>query len=310
MRDPRHDEFERLQKHAVELGNAGTGVAYRELLDLLSSEFPIVRKAAASALCKWLDRAPDIAGVSKVAILSAISHEDGEQTLQFMLRAAAKCAKYLNRVDLDLLRDISRNPTHKDYVRIAASEAVAAGESETKDEKARLRHWCTRCRKSISKEESARGIDKYGKPYCRHCLQERILEDANFEANVEAAKRLRTVDEVAVQSRGEKLIGDWLAKNRIAYEYDERMILAGDIRIRPDFYLPEFDLYIEYWGMNTPEYLENRRNKLFLYQRDRKRLISITPKDLPELDEVLKLKLSRYIRLDGGTEGETGGGKS
>lgn len=26
--------------------------------------------------------------------------------------------------------------------------------------------------------------------------------------------------------------------------------------IRPDFYLPEFDVYIEFWGMDTPAYLQ------------------------------------------------------
>ena len=297
MRDPRHDEFERLQKRALEIGNTGTGADYRELLKLLESEFPVVRKAAASALCKWFNRDASVALVCKGALFVAIGKEEGEQTLNYMIKALAKCGKYLNRLDLDLLRDIARNPTHKDYVRASASEAIAVGERENKDEAARLRHWCTRCRRPISAEESAKGIDKYGKPYCRHCLEERRLEDINFEANVEAAKRLRTIDEVAVQSRGEKMIGDWLAANRIAYQYDERMILAGDIRIRPDFYLPEFDIYIEYWGMNTREYLANRRNKQILYQRDHKRLISLTPKDLPDLDAVLKTKLSRYLNV-------------
>jgi len=297
MRDPRHDEFERLRKRAVELGNTGRGVAYREVLELLASEFPIVRKAAASALDKILERESSLGGVCKVELLSAISREDGEQTLQFMLRAAAKCAKHLNRVDLDLLRDIARNPAHKDYVRHAASEAVARGEGETHDETARLRHWCTRCRKPLTTEESKAGIRKYGKPYCHHCLEERIHEDTNFEANVETAKQLRTVDEVAVQSQGEKRIGDWLAKNAIAYRYDERMIMAGDVRIRPDFYLPEFDVYIEYWGMDTPEYVENMRKKQFLYQREKKKLISLYPKDLPDLENLLHLKLSRYARI-------------
>jgi len=297
MRDPRHDEFERLRKRAIELGNAGTGLAYREIIELLKSEFPVVRKAAASALDKLLSREQSLAAVCKIPLLSAISREDGEQTLQYMLRAVAKCAKELNRVDLDVLRDIARNPMRKDYVRMAASEAVARGESETKDEKARLRHWCVRCRKSITAEESQRGIDRYGKPYCRHCLEEKIHEDANFESNVETAKILRTVDEVAVQSQGEKRIGDWLAQNAIAYEYDERMIVGGDTRIRPDFYLPEFDLYIEYWGMDTSEYVDNMRHKRILYQREGKKLISLYKKDLENLEEILKLKLSRYIRI-------------
>lgn len=297
MRDPRHDEFERLRQRAVELGNTGNGVAYREVLELLRSEFPIVRKAAASALDKLIGRQGDIAAICKVPLLLAIEGESGEQTLQFMLRAAARCAKHFNRLDFDILRDIARNPTHKEYVRTAASEAIARGEGEERNRTAHRRHWCTRCRKPISAAESQRGIDRYGKPYCRHCLEERIHEDAHFEANVETAKRLRTVDEVAVQSRGEQRIGDWLAKNAIAYEYDERIIVACDTRIRPDFYLPEFDLYIGYWGMDTPGYVENMRKKKFLYQREGKKLISLSYRDLPNLENLLQLKLSRYIRL-------------
>jgi len=297
MRDPRHDEFDRLKQRALELGCSGHGVAYRELLELLASEFPIVRKTAASALDKLLGREPSLAGLCKVSLLSAIEKETGEQTLQFMLRVAAKCAKELNRVDLDILRDVARDPTRKGYVRAAASEAIALGEGETRDLTARLRHWCTRCWKPISAEESQRGIDRYGKPYCHHCLEERIYEDANFESNVEVAKKLRTQDDVAVQSQGERRIGNWLNANAIEYRYDERMIFAGDARIRPDFYLPEFDLYIEYWGMDTPEYNANREKKLFLYRREGKKLISLSWKDLPILEETLKMKLSRYFKI-------------
>lgn len=69
------------------------------------------------------------------------------------------------------------------------------------------------------------------------------------------------------------------------------------LRIRPDFYLPEFDLYIEYWGMDTPEYTANMKKKLFLYQRAGKKLISLSFKDSDRLEAVLEEKLSRYIRL-------------
>ena len=65
----------------------------------------------------------------------------------------------------------------------------------------------------------------------------------------------------------------------------------------PDFYLPEFDVYVEYWGMDTPDYVANMKKKKFLYQRERKKLISLYPSDLDALDEVLRLKLSRYIRV-------------
>ena len=105
------------------------------------------------------------------------------------------------------------------------------------------------------------------------------------------------MNEVAVQSQGERRIGDWLAKKGIAYSYDERYMIARDTRIRPDFYLPEFDLYIEYWGMDTPEYVRNMQMKKSLYQRSAKKLISISWKDLERVEEVLEEKLSRYIRL-------------
>lgn len=44
---------------------------------------------------------------------------------------------------------------------------------------------------------------------------------------------------------------------------------ALDLAVRPDFYLPEFDLYIEYWGMDTEEYVDNMRKKQFHYQLSR-----------------------------------------
>ena len=305
MRDPRHEEFERLRQRAVALGNAGDGLAYRELLELLKSEFPVVRKAAASARDKQLGRRADLAGVCKVGLLLAIERESGEQTLHYMLRAAAKCAAEFNRIDFDILHDVARNPTHGDYVRAAASEAIALGEAKARDRTALRRHWCTRCRRTISVEESRAGLERYGKPYCHHCLEERIHEDAAFDADVEAAKRLRTVDDVAVQSKGERRIGDWLARKGIAYRYDERMVVAGDTQLRPDFYLPEFDLYIEYWGMDTPDYIANMRKKKILYQRERKQLISLSYRDFDQLEDILSQKLSRYIRVDSADSART-----
>lgn len=297
MKNPLHDEMETLRKRAVELGNAGAPSGHRELLELLKSEFPAVRRAAASALGKLIDEDPSLAGVVVVTLLLAIEKEEGDQVLQYMLKTAAKCASKIHLVQLDSLKDIARDPTRKDYVRAAANDVIALVEVKKKHRESILKHWCARCKRSITPEESAIGIRKYGKPYCRHCYEEKLLDDANFEANVDAAKRLRTTDAVAVQSQGERRIGDWLAAHHIVYQYDERFMIAGDTRIRPDFYLPEFDLYIEYWGMNTPEYVENMRHKKILYQRERRKLISLGWQDFDRLEDLLQEKLSRYIRL-------------
>ena len=72
---------------------------------------------------------------------------------------------------------------------------------------------------------------------------------------------------------------------------------VGDVSIRPDFYLPEFDLYIEYWGMQEQDYLARKSEKKFLYQRAGKKLISLDWRDLENIEAILEEKLSRYIRL-------------
>ena len=49
--------------------------------------------------------------------------------------------------------------------------------------------------------------------------------------------------------------------------------------------------------MDTPEYVENMKKKLFLYQRAGKKLISLSFRDFDRLEAILEEKLSRYIRL-------------
>ena len=255
-------EAEALRARAVALGASGRSSDARELEAFLKSPAPAVRRAAASALGKLIDRAPDLRGLLIVSLTAAVAREERPQVLQYLLKTLRKCADALTVLQLDVVRDVVRNPNHPDYARQAANEVLTAAEAAAETRRARLRHWCTRCRRVVTEEE---------------------------------AKRLRTVDEVAVQSKGEKRIGDWLAAKGIAYRYDARMLIAGGERIRPDFYLPEFDLYIEYWGMDTPEYLASRQRKQILYQRERKKLISLSFRDFERLEEALEEKLSHHI---------------
>jgi len=289
-------EVEALRARAVALGNAAHASDATELEGLLRHPAPMVRRAAASALGKLMAKNAGLSALLAVPLSLAAEKEDRPQVLQYLLKSLRLCADHLNLIQLDILRDIVRNPNHPDYVRGAANEAIADAETASARRQSRLKHWCARCRKIVSEEEAQRSREKYGKPYCYHCFEEKLHEDAAFETNVEAAKKLRTVDEVAVQSQGEKRIGDWLTAHHIDYRYDERMMVAGGDRIRPDFYLPEFDLYIEYWGMNTPEYMESRRRKMVLYQREKKKLISLSYRDNDQLETALEERLSRYIR--------------
>ena len=293
--DPDVAEQKRLRARALEIGNTLDVGAEDELRHLLECRFPEVRRLAASALGKLAPRRPNETLVSE-ALARVAETDDHPQVRQYALKALAKYPVASISL-LDRLRDIARDPNLRDYVRAAAAETIAEAQKANRQAYARKHHWYTRCHRIIGEEEFMKGMELFGKPYCQHCLDERILESKNFELVVDDAKTRRTEDGTAVQSLGERRIADFLAQKRIAYVYDERYRMAGDVRIRPDFYLPEFDLYIEYWGMDTPEYVANMKKKLFLYQRAGKKLISLSFRDFNRLEALLEEKLSRYIQL-------------
>lgn len=291
------EERLRLKARALALGNDARAESWQELASLLSCESADVRRAAASACGKVVRAHGDVGGLLAGPLFLAIGKEVRPQVLQYMLRAFWHCAPYVTEEMCDRLVDISRDPNARPFVREVAAEAIARAAKCHNEQVSRTRHWCTRCRKPISAAESHDSIERYGKPYCRRCFDERRLSDVNFEAKVEGAKRLRVTDEVAVQSQGEKRIAAYLEQHDIAYIYDANYRIAVDKSIRPDFYLPEFNLYIEYWGMDTPDYLERKREKLILYQRAGLRLISLDARDFADLEARLEAKLSRYFRV-------------
>jgi len=99
------------------------------------------------------------------------------------------------------------------------------------------------------------------------------------------------------------LIADFLYSHKIDFDYDEQITLKGNEKnknghleswIRPDFYLTEFDIIIEYWGLKGTEDYDNKmEKKKRLYKEAGKHFISIMPEDLSDLDDTLRIKLER-----------------
>lgn len=103
-----------------------------------------------------------------------------------------------------------------------------------------------------------------------------------------------------VKSGGEKMIADYFHNNDIQYEYEKSAIeISTNRRIsRPDFCLPDYNVYVEYWGMvNTEEshkrqeYIRGMEWKMAKYHENGIKFISIYPEDLGKLDSVLRKKL-------------------
>jgi len=125
------------------------------------------------------------------------------------------------------------------------------------------------------------------------------LDRRNFDAKVELNKTIKAKDGTLVQSDGERRIANWLRLNGVVYRYDERIRIVEGYAIRPDFYLPEFDVYVEYWGMDTTDYKIGMLKKQKLYQQEGKRLVSLHFTEKDHIETALADKLGRYARVPG-----------
>jgi len=296
----------KLATRAVELGNSGDGAGLPELGELLTRDSSEVRRLAASAIGKLAGAAD---GTAAVAVLRPVLRDPHPQVRQYAIKAL-KAYGTAARPVLSDLRDIAANVTEKPYNRRDAGLAVETIEEACRIADREAEHRCQRCGANVDADEYARSQRAFQRVFCDKCFDEVYLERRNFDTKVELNKTIRAADGTLVQSDGERRIAEFLQRHGVAYRYDERMRIIDGYAIRPDFYLPEFDVYIEYWGMDTIDYKIGMLKKQKLYQQQGKRLISVYREDRPQIEEVLQSKLSRYVRLDDAGEAERSRGGS
>ena len=286
------DQHHALTQRALELGRSNDPASVPELITMLRIPSPEVRRLAASALAKLADFGAD--PVSAVAALAPVALKDPHpQAQQYALKAlksyGAASSSHLH--DLD---DLAANERMKDYVRRAANSAAVAIRQAVQDAKAGEVHRCARCNSEVRQEDHARSQQAFQRTFCDSCFDAVYLDRRNFDTKVELNKTIIAKAGTLVQSDGERLLADWFSRHCIAYRYDERYRILNGHAIRPDFYLPELDVYVEYWGMDTTDYKIGMLKKQQLYQQEGKRLISIYPADKPRLDTILRTKLAFF----------------
>lgn len=98
-----------------------------------------------------------------------------------------------------------------------------------------------------------------------------------------------------VRSKAELLIDNWLYTRRppIAHAYERRLPVPEEAYA--DFYVPLGDCYIEYWGLDTPDYTNRQKRKLEIFQRYNFRIISLGERDIEKLDDILPGKLLKLF---------------
>ena len=107
-----------------------------------------------------------------------------------------------------------------------------------------------------------------------------------------------------VRSKGERVIADYFTRQNIAYQYESEArtnywLFSAKIS-RPDFYLPQYNVYVEYWGLvDSPDrrtrdsYIRSMRWKMAQYRKNNIAFISIYPSNLSNLDYYFRRKFQK-----------------
>ena len=286
----KHQEY---TQRALALGRAGDPAGLPELARLATMPSAEIRRLAASAIGKLASFGADAAAA--VRALAPLALGDAHpQVQQYALKALKGYGVAAEGLRHDL-RDLAADPSNKEYVRMAAHSAAEEIERAMQVAAGAATHRCSRCSRDVAPDEHDRSQKAFQRTFCDNCFDEVFLDRRNWETQVELNKTIVAADGTLVQSGGEKKIAEWLAKNDVAYRYDNRFRIIKGYAIRPDFYLPEYDIYIEYWGMEgNLDYQIGMLEKRKVYQQASKRLISIYRKDIANLDQFLRAKLSSH----------------
>lgn len=294
-------EHQRCRQRALELGRGMDPAALPELAGLLRIPSAEIRRLAASAIGKLADFGAD-SGTAVAALAPVALRDPHPQTRQYALKAlknyGAAAESHLH--DLD---ELAVNPAVKDYVRVAAVAAAAEIRAAIERVVEGAAHRCSRCAAAVAADEVDRSRKAFQRIYCDRCFDEVFLKRRNWETQVELQKTIQAADGTVVQSDGERIIADELAAMGVEFRYDNRFRIIKGYAIRPDFYLPELDLYIEYWGMeDNLDYRIGMLEKKKLYQQAGKRLLSLYSRDKPNLRQKLRDGLARQHQLFPGSQ--------
>lgn len=95
---------------------------------------------------------------------------------------------------------------------------------------------------------------------------------------------------VRVRSKAEKIIADCLFDHGVWFVYEMPLRLDG-VCLRPDFYLPDYDMVHEHFGLEDERYRHAAQLKMQQYQKHRIRFSYTTAADEADIEQVLTKRL-------------------
>lgn len=102
-----------------------------------------------------------------------------------------------------------------------------------------------------------------------------------------------------VRSLSEMNIDNWLYNHNYVHAYEKSVYMESDpdAIVLSDFYLPQGELYIEFWGLTDDEkYSKRKETKINLYDTNNYKRLDLYEKDIKRLNDILPRELGKYIK--------------
>jgi len=97
-----------------------------------------------------------------------------------------------------------------------------------------------------------------------------------------------------VRSNYEKRCAEYLDMNNIKYQYEPLILLDGR-QYRPDFYLPDYNLFLEICGYrHMPFYSDRIERKQMIYKKNRLKAVFISYNGRGSLEKLIESELEKF----------------
>lgn len=133
-----------------------------------------------------------------------------------------------------------------------------------------------------------RSLEDTIRAFRQECVEN--TERTIFE-NWESGRRYMTHAGFRVRSKAEKIIADFLTKSGLRFIYEPPLRVAG-VFMRPDFYLTDYALPYEHFGLRSADYLRAAELKITAYYRAGALFMYTTFNDEPDIEDVIVDKLA------------------
>lgn len=145
------------------------------------------------------------------------------------------------------------------------------------------------------------GKNSNGKHFCLSCYNEhkehaidvRITNCREAEIiDKYGNKKIKSKDGRKVRSLSEKIILDYFFDNFIRVVYEKTIPYTNEegksAELHPDFYLPDYDLYIEFNGLTNKTYLRRKKYTLKIYQEKGYNVEILDSKDIEDIESSIE----------------------